>query len=231
MKQVEITIYLAPGFQPSTGDAANPKPFFSSNLTGTTSDQRRMYRWYIADECADGHFNVTDKTWNQTAPDFTPIFPPDGYGNSTYVDRYRPGSRTLISKDAEGKPLNAVLQIAKGFSSVDPKLADVDPDDPDWLTITHGWRLLDDRLGIEVTVENPDQWSSGNPKLNDIRGILWLAAPTDDTNFTLRLTTVIDSDQTMDVTAKKRIASPTEFACRANGRRTGSLSVLRGCRQ
>ena len=40
-KQIEITVYLAPGFQPSAGDAANPKPFFSSNLTDATSNQRR----------------------------------------------------------------------------------------------------------------------------------------------------------------------------------------------
>jgi hypothetical protein len=212
LKQVEITIYLAPGFEPSAGDAANPKPFFISNLTTASSDQRRMYRWYIADECADGHWNVDSATWVEKAPDFSSIFPPATSGNATYVDRYRPGSTTLISKDAEGKPLKAILELAKGFASEDPALAEVDSEDTNWLTITHGWRLLDDRLGIEVTVENPDQWGSGNPKLNDIRSVLWSASPTAETNFLLRLTTVIESDQRMPIVANKRIASPTEFA-------------------
>jgi hypothetical protein len=170
-----------------------------------------MYRWYIVDECADGHWNVADDEWNQTRPDFSEAFPPTKTGLSTYVDRYRPGSNTLISKDSNGKPLKAILEITKGFASDDPALVDVDPEDTDWLTIPDGWRLLPDRLGIEVTAANPDQWSTGNPKLNDIRGILWSAVPTGDTNFTLRLTTVVDSDQRMHIVAKKRVASPTAF--------------------
>ena len=171
-----------------------------------------MYRWYIADECADGHFNVDEDAWNERGPDFSSIFPPDDNGNATYVDRYRPGSNTLISKDAQGKPLKAILEIAKGVTSTDPALADVLDDERTWLTISHGWKLLDDRLGIAVTTENPDQWSSGNPRLNDIRGVLWSAMPTDMTNFLLRLTTVIESDQQIPVIAMKRIASPTKFA-------------------
>jgi hypothetical protein len=73
---------------------------------------------------------------------------------------------------------------------------------------------LDDRLGIEVSIENPEQWGSGNPKLNDIRTITWTAAPTQPTAFLLRLTTVIEADQRIpakDVTAAARTASPTLF--------------------
>ena len=40
-KQYEITVYLAPLFQPSAGDASNRTPFLSQNLTLATSDQRR----------------------------------------------------------------------------------------------------------------------------------------------------------------------------------------------
>jgi hypothetical protein len=216
LKQVEVTVYLAPGFQPAAGDenAASVQNFLSSRLTNATSHQRRMYRWFIADECGDGHWNMETSTWVTGKPiDFSAVFPPDMDGNATYVDRYRPGSRTLISKDAAGKPLKAVLEFAPGYYSGDPDL-ETDPDQGGWLTISKGWQLLDDRLGIEVSIENPEQWGSGNPKLNDIRTITWTAAPTQPTAFLLRLTTVIEADQRIpakDVTAAARTASPTLF--------------------
>jgi hypothetical protein len=224
LKQVEVSVLLAPAFQPLSADAlpANIVDYFSSNLTDATSDVRRLYRWWIADECADGHYNVETSSWvPNTAIDLTPIFPVDKDGNYTYVDRYRPGSQTLISKDAEGKPLKAVLQILPGFSSGDPKLENTD-DTENWTTITRGWRLLDDRLGIEITVENPNEWHTGAIKHTDgsatlttIRAIDWLANATDQTDFILRLTTVIDADARIpdsDILAKMRKASPTQFA-------------------
>ena len=55
LKQVEVSVYLAPGFQPSPGDALDRTPFLKANLTNASSHQRRMYRWFIADECGDGH--------------------------------------------------------------------------------------------------------------------------------------------------------------------------------
>ena len=214
LKQVEVTVYLVPGFQPANGDQdpANVQSFYTSNLTNATTDRRRMYRWYIADECADGHWNVDTATWDTTPIDLSPIFPPDDIGNPTYVDRYRPGFRTLIAKDVDGKPLKAILEIAPGVTSDDPNIADVVGDDNAWFTISHGWQLLDDRLGIEVSIEDPESWTTGNPKLPKIAGVTWLANPTDKTNFLLRLTTVIESDQQIPILATKRIASPTEFA-------------------
>jgi len=171
-----------------------------------------MYRWYIADECADGHWSVEDAAWNTTPPDLAGVFPPNSNGNATYVDRYRPGSRTLIAKDANGKPLKAILEIAADLTSTDPAIADVAEDTGTWHTVPHGWQLLDDRLGIEVTIEDPESWTTGNPKFPKIMGVTWLANPTDATNFTLRLTTVIESDQQIPIVATKRVASPTEFA-------------------
>ena len=105
LKQVEITVYLAPLFQPSSGDAADRTPFFLSNAASATAAERRMYRWWGADECGDGHWNVDTAEWVTDKPiDLTPIFPIDDTGDYTYVDRYRPGSKTLISKDSTGSP-------------------------------------------------------------------------------------------------------------------------------
>jgi hypothetical protein len=220
LQQVEVTVYLAPGFTPSSGDATNRTPFLLGNLTNASSDQRRMYRWFIADECGDGHYNMLTSAWVTDKPlDIDPIFPPDNKGNSTWVTRYRPGSNTLISKDADGKPLKAVLEIDQGYYSQDPELEDPEGTG-NWITIPHGkgWRLLDDRLGIEVTANDPDEWTIGTAKptagvgITAVRALTWTAAPTQETAFLLRLTTVIESDQRIDVQAAKRPASPTQFA-------------------
>ena len=50
--------------------------------------------------------------------------------------------------------------------------------------MTGGWRLLPDRLGIEVTVEDPEQWNGGK-SVGDIRGVTWQAAPPDGKQFIL----------------------------------------------
>jgi hypothetical protein len=229
LQQVEISVYLAPGFQPSTGDASDRNPFLLANLTGATSNQRRMYRWWVADECGDGHYNMKTSTWVTDTPiDLSDVFPVDDQGNYTYVDRYRPGSNTLISKDSNGKPLRAVLEVLLDLYSEDPTVAVVPGE---WVTIPHGkgWKLLDDRLGIELTAPDPDEWTIGTAKLasgsgiSKISALTWTATPTASGAhpFILRLTTVIEADQRIGipntstasaVTAKKRVASPTQFA-------------------
>jgi hypothetical protein len=195
-----------------------------------------MYRWFIADECADGHYNMQSGHWTTNTPiDLTPIFPQDDNKDFTYVDRYRPGSRTLISKDSDGKPIEAVLEIKRdGTYSEDPKLEDP-KGSGGWTTVKSGWRLLKDRLGIELTVANPRKWDtnasakkSGGQAVPTVNVIAATAAETDSDAhnltsdiFQLRLTTVIEADQTIGiphtdsedfVTAKMRKASPTKYA-------------------
>ena len=82
-----------------------------------------------------------------------------------------------------------------------------------------GWTLLHDRLGIAVTAPNPDNWTTtegpvtaeGTANKLAIRAITGLAAPTAESQFTLRLTTVIEADRRMNVLAPTRPASPTQF--------------------
>jgi hypothetical protein len=227
LKQVEVTVILAPLFTPASGDGAagNVTKWYNANLTNATDASRRMYRWYGVDECADGYWNAAALTWITDNPfDFSPVFPPDpNTGKPTYVQRYRPGSRTLISKDASGKPLKAVLEILQSeLVSSDPFVMSFQRQiqQSGWTTVPDGWKLLDDRLGIEVTVEDPEKWDTGQqrtagggaPAVPKIMGVTWLADPTDATCFVLRLTTVIESDQQIEaVTAPKRFASPTIF--------------------
>ena len=225
LRQVEVTVYLAPGFQPAAGDddSTHITKWYSTNQTNATDAARRMYRWWVADECADGHWNATMASWvMDKSLDFTPVFPqnPDT-GKATWVVRYRPGQRTLISKDAAGKPLKAVLELCTSKKGDDPSIMS-QPDTADWTTVTSGWSLLDDRLGIECTVVDPNQWDTGQKQskgggkaaVPQIRAVTWSTAPdaTKNQSILFRLTTVIDADQRIASDAPKRTASPTQFA-------------------
>lgn len=223
LQQAEVSLLLVPLFEPSSADAANRAPFCKKNLTGATNDNRRMYRWYGVDECGDGHWNVEEQTWvtGEAGFNFTPIFPADDNGNATWTERYRPGSRTLISKDVNGKPLKAVLEIIKSQTSGEPAFNDGSINNLGYVTITGGYTLLHDRLGIQITVEDPDDWTvssapraDGKADTTKILALTWLSTITSQTNFQLRLTTVVEHDQRIPadpVTAKKRAASPTRF--------------------
>jgi hypothetical protein len=221
LQQFEITVTLAPGFTPSSTD--QPPTFFKANLTNVTASEARKYRWWIADECGDGHWNSQSASWVTDEPlDLSGIMPPVK-NVFPYVFRYRPGSSTLISKDVNGAPLKAVLEYLAETTAGDPAISDAAL--PPALTIPHGagWRLLDDRLGIEVTVDNPDDWhfKATNPLAGgaaagatQIQAFTWLSNPAPATNFTLRLTTVIEGDVRIpykDVTASARVASPNAY--------------------
>jgi hypothetical protein len=227
---VEVSIVLSPLYQPATSDSlsANRSQFFRSSWNATTAaTTRRKYRWYGADECGDGHWTQAG-TWNTSPFDFSAVFVPDDDGTPSYTVRYRPGSQTLISTDTNDNPLRADLAISFNYEGDTAALWD---GSGTWQTIQGGWKLLDDRLGIEVTVEDPEQWATGKGATaiggggattaivpgGDIRGVTWWAVPpqatpTNGVQPVLRLTTVIQDDLRMPISAGKRIASPTQFA-------------------
>ena len=232
LKQVEVTVDLAPLFQPSSGDASDRTPFFLSNAASATAAERRMYRWWGADECGDGHWNVDTAEWVTDKPiDLTPIFPIDDTGDYTYVDRYRPGSKTLISKDSNGKPLKANLQIAVNETSGDPAI------DPGvgltgWVDVPHGWKLLDDRLGIECTANDPDDWTTVADEARYRLKCVAHSGPDLDGNRNNRdefYAPAHDGDQRrsqMEIQAHETYRLTDEICPRAIGRREGSLPIL-----
>ncbi len=225
-RRVEISWILRPLYQPAAADAAASAraAFRLGNLSDQPATVARKYRWYGADECGDGHWDTVKSQWATDPADFTPIFPDDSDGTPSWVTRYRPGSKTLLSADSDHRPLKADLSISFDYTG--------DPGAPwdgsgTWQSIRGGWKLLPDRLGIEVTCEYPEDWSVGRASAigggNElvpggvIRGITWWAAPpagapTFGAMPALRLTTVIEDDLRMPISAPKRIASPTTFA-------------------
>ena len=228
LKQVEVSFILAPLYTPNQSDTT-PGPsgrgqYLKSAWTATTTATiKRLYRWYGMDEIGLGHYDIDSSTWLTTAFDFSSVFPPDNNGNPLYVKRARPGSSSLSSVDQDGSPLKADLSISFDYDGAAPAIWDGATGH--WFKVNGGWDLLDDRLGIRVTIEDPEQWGSGK-KANDIRGISWWADPTtlpmndpggNPTNGyppVLRLTTVIDDDRMLSAIADKRTASPTQFTRR-----------------
>ena len=224
-KRVEASFLLLPLYQPATADltAGDRKIFWASTWTAdTTYLNQRKYRWYGVDELGEGYWSQ-DGDWVTAEPfDFTPLFPNTSDGLTTFTNRYRPAQKTLASLDSAGYPRKAELAIGFFNGGASKPQIWTGGGGP-WQTIPagKGWKLLDDRLGIEVTEDNPDEWkiglSGGIVPGGVIRGITWWADPTYDTDLTmgliplLRLTCVIESDQKLGITAPMRTASPTKF--------------------
>lgn len=220
-RRVEASFILAPGFVPIAGDELSGKrsDFLRAAIEapGVDDEQREAYRLYLADEAGDGHWDHAAAEWVEgDALDLAPIFPDDDDGGRTYVRRRRPGSSKLLSADGTGEPLRAQLAVSRNYAGPAPAVWD---GTGDWQPIAKGWALLDDRLGILVTAEDPEAWAIGDYAGDDpqeasktLRGITSQANPAEpNTRFTLRLTTVVDSDRAPTWSAAKRAASPTRF--------------------
>ena len=68
-RRVEVSIVLAPGFTPAAGDeaAADRGRFLRANLSTAGGDVRRKYRYYVADEAGDGHWDAASASWRTAA--------------------------------------------------------------------------------------------------------------------------------------------------------------------
>ncbi len=220
-RRVELSVVLACGFEPSAGDesAANRAQYLRANLGGSSGVARAKYRYYVADEAGDGHWDFESSSWKTDVLDLASIFPDDDDGNPTYVRRLRPGSYTLISTDTSDRPMRAQLSLSRDYAGKSPAIWD---GSGSWQPIGGGWRLLEDRLGIEITAEDPESWSIGsysgpNPQepSQTVRGVTSQANPSGaNTRFYLRLTTVIDDDLMLTAAIDARRASPTRFTRR-----------------
>jgi hypothetical protein len=220
--RVEVSIVLMPEFEPDEGDATDPPKWLASNRDKISADDRKKYRVWSADEVGAGHWD--GEAWVEGEPlDLKLVFPDvrgdDGTSRAGYVRRYRPGRSSLVSKDAAGRPRKALLALSRDYEGEAPAVWD---GTGHWQPIAGSWKLLDDRLGIEITADDVQAWSIGDYQgpdrqqdgkaLDVLRSI---ATPDEDKKdrqvFFLRLTTVIDGDFGVEATAEKRDASPSPF--------------------
>ena len=232
LERFEVSVILAPGFQPAVGDDNNDGAAFrlsALDQSNATADTRKKYRYYIADECADGHWSIADNNWVTDKPiDLTDVFKDPNNDKPDqpppYVHRYRPGKNKLFSKDLLNLPRKAQLAVSRNYDGPDPPCLWDTVSGTDWREIPGGWSLLADRLGIMVTADSVQSWNVGGAGTGtsnicpggNLRGITGICNPNTDpssTNpdtkqFYLRLTTVIDGDFGIDVEAYRRDASP-----------------------
>ena len=226
----EVSVVLAPGFQPGTtdGTAANRAQFRKSFIDvadavypGLGAAIRAKYRLYVSDECGDGHWSFAQSSWSANPLELSAILPPNPDGSSSYVRRYRPGENTLLTRDLNNRPRSAQLAVSRDYGGADPPC--IWDGTGTWQTINGGWRLLEDKLGIEVTVDDPEAWDIGKPPSGTmvsyaqeptgvLRGISSISNPVAGvptmSRFYLRLTTVIEADQDLGIVAPRRDASP-----------------------
>lgn len=226
----EISVVLAPLFQvnPDDAQASNRKKFLRAALDTADDATRRAYRWYGVDELGDGHWDLAAKKWiTGTAFDFSEVWPPaDAPTGATptpnFCYRYRPAIRDCLADDGNGDTYKAQLAISRVYSGKAPALWD---GSGNWQPIEGDWKLLDDRLGIEFTADDPDAIHCGKSNFaaqtqnsaSVLKGIKSIAAPGTATApavnktsglFYLRLTCVVEADQGIEAAATRRLASP-----------------------
>jgi hypothetical protein len=201
----EASFILAPGFPMQAADAASLSNFDSSNPL-FLSTNRNLYRLYIFDECGEGHYQQGSSTVIPLDPSLDGLF-----GKGLYCDRRRPGIGTLISVDPiTNRKYEARLSISTNYANSNSgMISGLWDGTGQWQPITSTtWRLLDDRLGIEITEGNPNKWeigtsiNAGDPYRDGVvNGVEAQATTVTGVNFWLRLTCVVEADQAMAATA------------------------------
>jgi hypothetical protein len=230
-KLYEASFVLAPLFKINPGDVGNQDSFKATAGTNRTAGGL-AYRSFGFDECGEGHWSQTAGSWvDSGSPGFLDnVLQPTKATGKQYVVRRRPGLNKLIQLNDEGDKIEATLHIASDWGKGAPAV--YDGVTGTWQKIWSGeWRLLDDRLGVQLTMTAPNSWDIGTPPnsptnypftfgsvnvIECLNGpIIRTATPTTATimvkQFWLMLTCTIQGDVDFNVVSNKRTSSPTRF--------------------
>lgn len=222
----EITVVLAPAFTIAEADAdvTSKKRFLLSHPDHgdpLTSNSIKYRRFIFAE--------ANDLTWEFDAEELAYPWPnadaldpilgdPDSEGVRPYAVRRRGPLPNLLTLDSLGEPKRATLAISTDYAGVAPDLWD---GSGTWQPCSpSSWRLLKDRIGIEVTADDPDSWNIGESRANGLpipsgvaRLVTGLAAPTELVKRPyLRLTCVIEGDDGVNAYLRKNRESPAKFS-------------------
>jgi hypothetical protein len=212
----EASFILAPGFEISPGDASSSVALaaFDKNSAGFSQTNHDKYRLYIFDETGEGHWDWKSSTTVNTVPSLDDLLGTDDEPLGGYVIRRRIPIGELFSLDPNQKPLKAQLSISTDYTGAQPGLWD---GTGTWQPIGGGYQLLNDRLGIWISVPNPNSWNIQASKVSYapypagvVKGVE-NQANLGATNFALRLTCVIEGDRVLAATADRTPSSPTLF--------------------
>lgn len=228
----EVGFILAPLFKIDTvNDLTNKTKYDSRNDEAGVSEI--PYRYFGVDECGEGYSAAPiypaaggntfgDWQWVANKPfDLTPIFGLDLDDVPAYAERRRPTLSELWSKDKDNNYRKYRLYVSADYTGIYPTIWD--GKSGTWFRVNNGFRNLDDRIGIRVTIQKPNEWSIGKPTegvtypkiltQNNIKLLNWLANPTlaQRMAFSLLLVCTIEGDHPLPVLAGKRDTSSTNF--------------------
>ncbi len=237
-EEAEYSFILAPNFQPVAGDEvpAVARDFLLSKLQQGTDANRKKYRQFVAND-GNGRY------WQYDLGDFTQGNPttgdPTGFGAFYQPDpdekvvyktpekviAFAPTSKTLVSKDDRGQTRKSILEYwLPNHIGVDPgrnpdvmgaRGKDSGLTEGSWKNIPDGWELLEDRIGVNFTIEDPRLLTvnKAGRKINLIKG----SSPIDNISsqgipaLMFRLTTTVQLAERVPVNQGMRAASPTRF--------------------
>ncbi len=212
----EASFILSPGFPISSGDASGYSALAAFDKNGLQFSQSNhdKYRLYVFDETGEGHWDWSSSAISSKVPPLDDLLGSEDDPDTGYVKRRRVPIGQLFSFDANQKPLKAQLSISTDYTGAQPGLWD---GTGTWQPIGGGYELLKDRLGIWINVPNPNSWNIQASKVAGAPYPAGVAKGVEDqatkgaTNFSLRLTCVIESDRILASTADRRPSSPTSY--------------------
>ena len=217
----EFTCLLAPGFPSASTDASGDSAIeaFSLNQADPTAAVSDKYRVWVLAEGGDTYYlNGSTTAIPNLATDMSGVLGSPVAGVAQYVKRRRVPIGQLLTTDDNGVPLKATLQIGTTTGSAPPYPAvDLGSSITNWQDIEGGWTLLKDRIGIRITIENPERWFIGESVSGAypdgvVRAVSAIAAASSDNPaFFLRLTCVVEGDQALKYTATRQITSPIGY--------------------
>ncbi len=213
----EASFVLAPGFPIAPADAADGTALraYDRNDPGFQGNVDK-YRLYVFDETGEGHWDFGTGATVMSPPSLASVLIDPGNNGPIppYVKRRRVPLGELFTVDQNQKPLRAQLSISTNYSGLQPGLWD---GTGTWQVVSGGYELLRDRLGIWINSSNPNGWNIGASRVSGMPYPAGVVKGVEDqakagaTRFRLRLTCVIEGDQTISATAERRQSSPTLY--------------------
>lgn len=216
LTQYEVSIVLAPFFPSEAGDAAGLDAYQSNVEDFATGGNYDTYRTWVADESGEGHYESLSTTKNTTALNLDDVLGGPISSVAQYVQRRRKPIGDLVTLDDHDKPLPWEVRISKDYTGSYPAVWD---GTGSWQKVQGGVMLLPDRIGVHISVPNPNAWNIGE---SDADGDFWtdgivkavesIATPTAiNPNFFVMLTCIIEGDKVMDGFAAATSNSPLPY--------------------
>ena len=203
----EIAVVLAPKFLIRPGDEAASvvtRYLLGSLRPNVAPETWDAYRLWVGCEIATQVSLASDGSYDENKLTLQTLRLPwmDVAEAPDAWPRARPGAPWLITTGSNGERLRARLEISFDYKGEVGVLFDPDGPPSTWREIPWGrdWTLLEDRLGVRLTCDNPNAWNIGESSEDQkdarvVKCVKALAAPNDaNPPFFLRLTTVIDGD-------------------------------------